>query len=55
MEALARRPIFDRSALDYLSLGIPAVSLEFLLALCTQLKHPGRAALIEARKTLSGQ
>lgn len=45
-----------RTTVDYLGLSIPVVSLEFLLALYTQLKRPGRAALIEARlKALSGQ
>lgn len=45
-----------RTTVDHLGLSIPVVSLDFLLALYTQLQRPGRAALIEARlKTLSGQ
>jgi len=44
-----------RTTVDYLGLSIPVVSLEFLLALYTQLQRPGRVALIEARlKALGG-
>ncbi|WP_243455033.1 hypothetical protein [Meiothermus sp. CFH 77666] len=44
-----------RTAVDYLGLSIPVVSLEFLLAFYTQLERPGRVALIEARlKALEG-
>ncbi|MCX8088011.1 MAG: nucleotidyltransferase domain-containing protein [Meiothermus ruber] len=38
-----------RTTIDYLGLRIPVVSLEFLLALYTQLQRPGRVALIKAR------
>ncbi len=38
-----------RRTVDYLSLSIPVVSLEFLWAFYTQLERPGRVALIEAR------
>lgn len=44
-----------RSTVDHLGLSIPVVSLEFLLALYTQLQRPGRAALIKARLEAQGK